>query len=313
MAGLQQQLACTLDGSHRPSNSCLSSPGWSGIQCRTSSTGDADGARCTAPSFDTTGLLQALQAVSQQQQSSPSEWFMDTGASGHMTGDQGSSQQEGGHESFQCDNGTEFITSDLRNFFIKHGITYRLSCPYTSAQNGKAERAIRTTNDVLRTLLFQADLPPKFWVEALHTATYLINRRPCKPLQFLTPYQALFGEIPDYCHLRVFGCLCYPNMAATMPHKLAQRSSPCVFIGYPSEHKGYRATSFLIPRDPSRSAVAKSCVWRIFCTGCTYRAGSGCSRVAAQRNLRFSAIATSHITCVGFFTSSCLGHTFIPT
>ncbi|WVZ49971.1 hypothetical protein U9M48_001277 [Paspalum notatum var. saurae] len=147
------------------------------------------------PSFDTTALLQALQAATLPQQNAQSEWFMDTGASGHMTGDSGSSQQDRDHEtqfrypiqSLQCDNGTEFVNSDLRHFLTKRGVTYRLSCPYTSAQNGKAERALRTTNDVLRTLLFQANLSPKYWVEALHTATYLINRRPSKPIQLRTP------------------------------------------------------------------------------------------------------------------------------
>jgi hypothetical protein len=34
--------------------------------------------------------------------------------------------------------------------------------------------------------------------------------------------------------------LCYPNLQATSPHKLAPRSTACVFLGYPSAHKGYR-------------------------------------------------------------------------
>jgi transposase InsO family protein len=67
----------------------------------------------------------------------------------------------------------------LRAILASRGVTLRFSCPYTSAQNGKAERSLRTINDVLRTLLFQASIPPEFWVEALSTATYLINRRPC--------------------------------------------------------------------------------------------------------------------------------------
>jgi transposase InsO family protein len=57
-------------------------------------------------------------------------------------------------QSLQCDNGTKFINSTLRQFLITRGVTYRLSCPYTSAQNGKVERALRTVNDVLHTLLF---------------------------------------------------------------------------------------------------------------------------------------------------------------
>jgi hypothetical protein len=32
----------------------------------------------------------------------------------------------------------------------------------------------------------------------------------------------------------------YPNMSATAPHKLAHRSTHCVFLGYSEHHKGYR-------------------------------------------------------------------------
>ena len=35
---------------------------------------------------------------------------------------------------------------------------------------------IRTTNDAVRTLLIQASLPPRFWAEGLHTATYFYFR-----------------------------------------------------------------------------------------------------------------------------------------
>ena len=98
---------------------------------------------------------------------------------------------------------------------------------------------IRTTNDVVRTLLIQASLPPRFWVESLHTATYLLNRLPSTASPAPTPHHALFGTPPRYDHLRVFGCACYPNTSATAPHKLAQRSTR-VFFGYSPDHKGYR-------------------------------------------------------------------------
>ena len=65
-------------------------------------------------------------------------------------------------KSMQCDNGDEFINSSLRSFFSSNGIDYRFSCPHTSPQNGKAERLIRTTNDIVRTLLIQAKLTPPF-------------------------------------------------------------------------------------------------------------------------------------------------------
>ena len=143
-------------------------------------------------------------------------------------------------KSVQCDNGREFDNSASRAFFLAHGITLRMSCPYTSQQNRKAERMIRTVNNITRTLLFQASMPPSYWADALATATYLINRLPTKTLNMSTPFFALHGTLPSYHDLRAFGCTCYPNLSATTPHKLAPRSTLCAFLGYSPDHKGYR-------------------------------------------------------------------------
>ena len=123
-----------------------------------------------------------------------------------------------------------------------------MSCPYTSPQNGKAERMIRTTNNVMRTLLIQASLPPHFWAESLHTATYFLNRLPSMASPAPTPHHALFGTPPSYDQLRVLECACYPNISATAPHKLAPRSTRCVFLGYSPDHKAYRCFDFISRR-----------------------------------------------------------------
>lgn len=142
-------------------------------------------------------------------------------------------------QAIQTDNGREFINNLSTNFFQEKGIVLRLSCPYTSPQNGKAKCALRTINDVILTLLLQAHIPPSYWVEALSTATYIINHYPCQPIQFDTHYERLFDKSPHYTHLRVFGYLCFPNLSATAPHKLTPRSIACIFLNCPSNHKGY--------------------------------------------------------------------------
>jgi hypothetical protein len=62
----------------------------------------------------------------------------------------------------QADNGTEFLNSTVTDFFSTHDIHLRLSCSYASQQNGKAERTIHTINDITRTLLIQAHIPPSY-------------------------------------------------------------------------------------------------------------------------------------------------------
>ncbi|WVZ89823.1 hypothetical protein U9M48_036181, partial [Paspalum notatum var. saurae] len=107
-------------------------------------------------------------------------------------------------------------------------------------QNGRAERMIRSINNIIRSLLFQAAMPPSYWVEALSMSTHLLNLLPTKTLHLSTSHQSLFGSPPSYEHLRVFGCLCYPNTSSTAPHKLAPCSVRCVFLGFSPNHKGYR-------------------------------------------------------------------------
>jgi hypothetical protein len=142
-------------------------------------------------------------------------------------------------KAIQCDNGREFDNSSTRIFLLSNGTQLRMSCPYTSPQNGKAERIIYSINNVIHTLLIQASLPGRYWAEGLHTATNLLNRLPTKAIQVACSHIARFGSAPSYEHLRVFGCACYPNTAATTHHKLAPRSTWCVFLGYSSDHKGY--------------------------------------------------------------------------
>ncbi|KAJ9553280.1 hypothetical protein OSB04_017325 [Centaurea solstitialis] len=146
---------------------------------------------------------------------------------------------------FQCDNGREFNNQPFLDFLKTHGIKIRFSCPYTSQQNGKAERTIRTINNTLRTSLIQASLPPQFWVEALLSSVHTFNLLPSTTIQYKTPFEVLFGFFPTYSHLRVFGCLCYPNTSPTSAHKLAPRSSACVYLGPSTDHRGYRCLDLI--------------------------------------------------------------------
>jgi hypothetical protein len=82
-------------------------------------------------------------------------------------------------------------------------------------------------------------MPLKFWAEALHTTTYLLNIRPSKVNPHTTPCFSLFHSHPNYSDARVFGCLCFPNSYSTSPNKLSPRSTLCVHLGFSDEHKGY--------------------------------------------------------------------------
>jgi hypothetical protein len=143
-------------------------------------------------------------------------------------------------KAIQCDNRREFDNSSTSFFLLSNDTQLLMSCPYTSPQNGKVERIIRSVNNVICTLMIQVSLPGCYWTEGLHTTTHLLNRLPTTAIQATYHHLALFGSAPSYEHMRIFGCTCYPNTTATAPHKLSPRSTRCVFLGYSADHKGYR-------------------------------------------------------------------------
>ena len=110
----------------------------------------------------------------------------------------------------------------------------------TTATQKECQRIIRTINNAIWSLLFQAHMAPTYWVEALHVAVHILNILPSVAIKSQIPYALLFPKAPTYDHLKVFGCLCFPNLNHSNLHKLALRSTPCLFLGYPSNHKGYR-------------------------------------------------------------------------
>jgi hypothetical protein len=140
----------------------------------------------------------------------------------------------------QCNNDHDFDNAPSHTFFATNGVILRMSYPYTSQQNGKAERILLTINNILCSLLFQACIPTHYWVEGLHTTTYLLNHLPTKAISTISPYFALHGVVPSYEHLCVFSCACYPNLSAKATQKLAPWSTRCVFLEYFVDHKGYR-------------------------------------------------------------------------
>lgn len=97
---------------------------------------------------------------------------------------------------------------------------------------------LRTINNIVCTLLLQAHLLLRYRVKALEIAEHLVNILPSTTIKNDTPFHKLYCKTLVYDHLRVFGCLCFPNFIA--PSKLSPRSTPCVFLGYPTNHKGYR-------------------------------------------------------------------------
>ena len=141
---------------------------------------------------------------------------------------------------FRSDNAMEYTSVSFLNTLKEDDTLSHRSCPYTSQQNGRAERKHLHILNTVRSLLISAQLPESFWGEAALTAVHTINRVPSPTTSNQTPYELLHGKVPNYSLLKIFGCACFVLLPPHERTKLEPRSRLCCFLGYGIEHKGYQ-------------------------------------------------------------------------
>ena len=86
-------------------------------------------------------------------------------------------------------------------------------------------------------MLSNAGLSKDFWVEAVSTTCFLVNRSLSTAIEFKTPKEVWSGKPADYLNLRIFGCPAYMHVSEG---KLEPRARKCIFLGYACGVKGYR-------------------------------------------------------------------------
>jgi histone deacetylase 1/2 len=139
------------------------------------------------------------------------------------------------------DNGGEFVV--FKKYLKENKIQHTFSCPFAHQQNCIIERKHRHIVDTVLTILAHSKLAKTYWVEAVKIVVYLINRLPLNDSQNQSLLELLFKRKPNYNHLKVFGCKCFPNLRPFTKHKFNFKSTPCIFLGYPPQHNGYRCYS----------------------------------------------------------------------
>eukprot|EP00253_Pinus_taeda_P012039 PITA_12039 len=138
------------------------------------------------------------------------------------------------------DNGGEFFNKEFEELCKKCGLARQKTTPYTPPQNGVAERMNKTLMEMARRMLSGTGLGQEFWVEAVDTTCYLVNRAPSSALEDKTPQEVCTGKKPSLSHLRVFGGDAYVHVLKEKRTKLDSKSEKCIFIGYKDFLKGYK-------------------------------------------------------------------------
>ncbi|CAH0564599.1 unnamed protein product [Brassicogethes aeneus] len=151
-----------------------------------------------------------------------------------------------------CDNGGEYLSSEMKHYCMEKGISYHLTIPRTPQLNGVSERMVRTITEKARTMINGANLEKVFWGEAVLTATYLINITPTRALkQFKTPYELWHNKRPHIKYLKVFGSTVYVHNKVSKT-KFQEKSWKGILLGYePNGYKVWEVESqkFVVVRD----------------------------------------------------------------
>jgi transposase InsO family protein len=121
-----------------------------------------------------------------------------------------------------------YFSNEFNEYLKEHGIQKIYSCSYSPHHNGVVERNNRFIVKITRAMLNEMNLPNYFWVEAVTTVVYIMNRIPTTTVYGMTLEENFIGKKPKVSCFRVFSCIAYvhvPNKKKSKPHPKAENVS----------------------------------------------------------------------------------------
>src|SRR6266481_9171351 len=151
-------------------------------------------------------------------------------------------EAETGHQVkiYRTDNGGEFTSRRFEDYLRTTGVRHEVTAPYTSANNGKAERNHHTILSHTRAIMADCKFPPTLLGECVQTVAYLKDRTPTCRLKDKTPYEMYYGQKPDLSHLCKIGCKAFVLIQSKDQPKIYNRSVECVLVRYSAKSKAFR-------------------------------------------------------------------------
>ena len=119
------------------------------------------------------------------------------------------------------------------------GTKHEFTAPYTSVQNGQAEHAHLTIQNLVHMMQIDCGMPESHWDEFVKTATYLIVCCPVSTLHDHTPFEAFYGCAPDLSHLHEIGVCAFVLHHVPVNGKMSAHSFECILVSYSANSKAY--------------------------------------------------------------------------
>jgi transposase InsO family protein len=139
----------------------------------------------------------------------------------------------------RSDRGGEFMSSDFKEFYDKHGIKREYTIPRTPQQNGVVERQNRTVQKISKSMMNEKNIGQTYWVEAIHTIVHVLNKPHLRPKSDNSPYELWYGRPASIKHFKVFGSKCYIKNNDENLGKYDDRADEGIFLGYSTNNKLY--------------------------------------------------------------------------
>jgi hypothetical protein len=131
-----------------------------------------------------------------------------------------------------------------------------------------------------RTMLDEYKTPDRFWVEAINTACYSINRLYLQRILKKTSYELLTSKKPNVSYFRVFGSKCFILIKRGRSSKFAPKAVEGFLLGYVSVFRPRGVpgpTSKFVAACPSPDGLARDGT-QGGKRGSCYPAPGGCER-----------------------------------
>ncbi|KAD3067190.1 hypothetical protein E3N88_35070 [Mikania micrantha] len=169
-----------------------------------------------------------------------SQWFLNNGASNHMTDHQNyfSELDRNIKSKVRFGDGSRVEIEGKGDIILQYRAKETLEKVYADVCT--CERRNRTVLNMTRSILKTMGLPRQFWAQGVRHSVYILNHTPTKALKDSTPYETFKGRKLSVGHLRVFGCIGYTKTLANHLKKLDDRSTKIVYLGNQPNTKAYR-------------------------------------------------------------------------